>query len=79
MKFEKRISVFITIIFLFFVGLHPIYATNMPIAQILTVVIIANVNMVGLAMVTKIVLLSWMKMENVQMTFVTKLNVKSEF
>ena len=51
----------------------------MPIALIPMVVIIANVNMVGLAMVTKIVLLSWMKMENVQMTFVTKLNVKSEF
>ena len=51
----------------------------MPIALIPMVVIIANVNMVGLAMVIKIVLLSWMKMENVQMTFVTKLNVKSEF
>ena len=51
----------------------------MPIVLIPMVVIIANVNMVGLAMVTKIVLLSWMKMENVQMTFVTKLSVKSEF
>ena len=55
----------ISVVFIFIDDLHPIYATNMPIVLILMVVTIANVNMVGLVMVTKTVLLSWIKMENV--------------